>query len=268
VVLANGSIAHVTPTTHPDLFWALRAGGNNFGIVTHFEVKTYPQQPLWGGNNFFLFEPADISARRTLIRPNLLHSLSQSPGKALFHLGNVAGRAVGRLVCLLGKCNTVATYMSEVEAMALESYGNDEFSQLYVSVAYQPLADNMMGTAFIAHSKPVAYPPAFQGIRRLNKVYQTPRIANISSFATEVGKLSVVGSRQFWKAFTIRANATLLEKIMDIFIEEVEEIKYVKGLLPCYVMQPIQHIAQVGASKSGYGPNSMGISPESGPLLC
>lgn len=35
--------------SHPDLYYALRGGGNNFGIVTRFDYDTFPQGKLWGG---------------------------------------------------------------------------------------------------------------------------------------------------------------------------------------------------------------------------
>ena len=42
VVLANGTTAKASASTNPDLFWALRGAGHNFGIVTSFTLKTYP----------------------------------------------------------------------------------------------------------------------------------------------------------------------------------------------------------------------------------
>ncbi|KAJ6137590.1 hypothetical protein N7471_004076 [Penicillium samsonianum] len=41
VVLGNGTQITVNKTSHGDLFWALKGGANNFGIVTRFELKTY-----------------------------------------------------------------------------------------------------------------------------------------------------------------------------------------------------------------------------------
>ena len=51
VVLADGSIVTVDKHTHGDLHWALRGGGNNFGIVTsvHMEPMALPGGKVWGG---------------------------------------------------------------------------------------------------------------------------------------------------------------------------------------------------------------------------
>ncbi|KAI1505903.1 hypothetical protein F5X99DRAFT_366504 [Biscogniauxia marginata] len=48
-VLADGSIVTVDRDTHPDLFRALKGGGNNFGIVTKFTMSTIPCERIWGG---------------------------------------------------------------------------------------------------------------------------------------------------------------------------------------------------------------------------
>jgi hypothetical protein len=44
-----------SPSTHPDLYWALRGSGNNFGIVTSFNLltKPLPNDLLWGGTRSF-----------------------------------------------------------------------------------------------------------------------------------------------------------------------------------------------------------------------
>ena len=41
VVIADGSILHVSASSHSDLYWAMRGAGHNFGIVTQFTMKIY-----------------------------------------------------------------------------------------------------------------------------------------------------------------------------------------------------------------------------------
>ncbi|KZL85869.1 fad binding domain-containing protein [Colletotrichum incanum] len=49
IVLANGSVVDVSHSTHPDLYRALRGGGNSFGVITRFDLDLFVQGPLWGG---------------------------------------------------------------------------------------------------------------------------------------------------------------------------------------------------------------------------
>jgi hypothetical protein len=50
VVLASGDIINANWTSHRDLFLALKGGQNNFGIVTRWDIETFSQGKLWGGN--------------------------------------------------------------------------------------------------------------------------------------------------------------------------------------------------------------------------
>jgi FAD/FMN-containing dehydrogenase len=63
LVTAEGDILHVDATSHPDLFWALRGGGGNFGVATSFTYRLHPVQTVVGG---LIAHPIDAA-------PELLH---------------------------------------------------------------------------------------------------------------------------------------------------------------------------------------------------
>ena len=49
LVTADGEVLDVTAESDPDLFWALRGGGGNFGIAASFEYRLHPLQMVTGG---------------------------------------------------------------------------------------------------------------------------------------------------------------------------------------------------------------------------
>jgi FAD/FMN-containing dehydrogenase len=54
VVLADGSFVTASRNEHPDLFWALRGGGGNFGVVTSFLFQAHPVSIVYAGPIFWL----------------------------------------------------------------------------------------------------------------------------------------------------------------------------------------------------------------------
>jgi FAD/FMN-containing dehydrogenase len=58
VVLADGSVVTASAEDHPDLFWALRGGGGNFGVVTSFQFRGVPVSTVVAGPTLFELERA------------------------------------------------------------------------------------------------------------------------------------------------------------------------------------------------------------------
>ena len=58
LVTGNGELVHADADTRPDLFWALRGGGGNFGIVTGMEFTLHEISEVYAGALFFPFERA------------------------------------------------------------------------------------------------------------------------------------------------------------------------------------------------------------------
>lgn len=57
-MLANGSIVNANATSYTDLFWALKGGGPNFGIVTRYDLYTVPSYEIWGQQTLYSIDQA------------------------------------------------------------------------------------------------------------------------------------------------------------------------------------------------------------------
>lgn len=55
MILPNGTAITVSEASHPDLFWAVRGAGHNFGLVTNFKYKIYDVDPKHTWSWEFLF---------------------------------------------------------------------------------------------------------------------------------------------------------------------------------------------------------------------
>ena len=56
LVTADGELVRADAEHHADLFWALRGGGGNYGVVTHMEIRLYPLTEVYAGMMFWPWE--------------------------------------------------------------------------------------------------------------------------------------------------------------------------------------------------------------------
>ena len=167
VVVADGSIVRANTKENPKLFWALRGGGGNFGVVTEFEVNLHPVTSVLFGPGMCFGEdiPAIVKQWRDFMpdAPDNLRwgiSLTIAP-----HTDNIPAHLRGRPTASqsllwvgdleegrryvdrgLSLCNTVAVTMSELSFLSLQTMADHEFphGRRYYTKSgyYKSLADD------------------------------------------------------------------------------------------------------------------------------
>ena len=111
VVTADGQIRHVDEQTHPDLFWAIRGGGGNFGVATRFKFRLQEVPSVVGGMLILPATPETIAG---------FVAASEAAPEELSGIGNVMfappmpflpPEAQGKLIIM-----AVLVYAGETEA--------------------------------------------------------------------------------------------------------------------------------------------------------
>src|SRR5687767_3728088 len=149
VVAADGRVLTADHERNPDLFWALRGAGANFGVTTSFECQLHPIGPVIGGDIHYSVRDARVVLRffRELMdeAPDAFQAtLNLTPGE----------RGVFVSLCHAGSENQAERLLRSLRAIAppaKEVVKRQEFAAL----AERPAATNPGNTA----------PPAFRGIQ-------------------------------------------------------------------------------------------------------
>jgi FAD/FMN-containing dehydrogenase len=77
IVTADGTLRTVSPDQDPDLFWAIRGGGGNFGVVTGLEFRLHPVREVHAGTARFPLERAtDVLTRYRELAPEMPDELT------------------------------------------------------------------------------------------------------------------------------------------------------------------------------------------------
>lgn len=109
VVLSDGRLVRADENNNPDLFWALRGGGGNFGIITSFKFRLHPVQTVFGGPLFWPIEALPEALRwyrewqpQAPVEQSAYFLVAEIPSSAPFP-ESVWGRKVcGLMWCILG----------------------------------------------------------------------------------------------------------------------------------------------------------------------
>lgn len=144
VVTAAGELVRASADEHADLFWALRGGRSNLGIVTAMEIELFPVERLVGGGLFFdgadasavlsAFATATANAPDDLTLSLAFLRLPPVPGVPPL----LAGRFVVHLrVAFLGDAATADALLEPLRAAApvlvdtVEEMGSEDFERIH-----------------------------------------------------------------------------------------------------------------------------------------
>jgi len=141
VVTANGELLRASDDEHPDLFWALRGGGGNFGIVTSFEYLAHPVRNVLAGP--VLHSLADARAALAFHREFTASTPDElTVGAALLHAPDGSGAKVAALV----PCHCGQLSVAEDDVKALRAFGTP-LADLVTSMPY-PAVNTLLDGAF------------------------------------------------------------------------------------------------------------------------
>ena len=149
VVAADARVLTADAEQNPDLFWALRGAGANFGVTTSFECRLHPIGPVTGGDIHY-----PVRAARTVLR-GFRELMDEAPDAFQATLNLTPGpRGVFVSLCHAGSEDEAERTLRSLRAIApptREVVRRQPFAEL----AERPAATNPLNTP----------PPAFRGIQ-------------------------------------------------------------------------------------------------------
>jgi hypothetical protein len=144
VVTGDGSLLRANADEHPDLFWAVRGGSGNFGVVTSFIYRLHPVGPVLGGTVI-------LPAERTRDGLHFYHAFASAAPDALTTVAVLHIDTTGQLTVSISVCWCGPLAEGERALQPLRAFG-------------PPLEDTIRVMAYSALQQAVddAYPPGHQ----------------------------------------------------------------------------------------------------------
>lgn len=142
MITADGEVVDVDADREPDLFWALRGGGGNFGIVSEFQFALHPVHTMTGG--VILHDLRDAGAALRIfrdLRETMPDRLTLMP--SLTRLDSYGGHGMGLVtaVAFIGAPDDAHDLLTELRALGppvLDNVGFLRYHQVQGLYGYSP----------------------------------------------------------------------------------------------------------------------------------
>ncbi|KAH9842438.1 FAD dependent oxidoreductase [Rhodofomes roseus] len=128
LVLPNGTATYVSESTNPDLFFALKGGFNNFGVVTNFYMEAHTQSEVWGGAILISGAPDEV----VVATQNFYDNVTDPKASLLTTINNEIGLPVTELT-LFYNAPTPPDGMFD-EFLAIPAFSTDISTRSYLSL--------------------------------------------------------------------------------------------------------------------------------------
>ncbi|KAL4770173.1 hypothetical protein BDW60DRAFT_90696 [Aspergillus nidulans var. acristatus] len=219
VVLASGEIVVANETHNAPLFFALKGGQNNFGVVTRFDLATFPQDDFWGGAIQY---PA---------------SANEAQLDAFWKFKNL----------------TVDPY-AEVEQSFLynASAPSANPEERYYS------SNNLFYTRPVASVDDTVLRVFTSSNINEPQGYNSMRVSNLSDFARELSLFQPVGQYSIYATTTFRLSPTILQQVHALWrsFTSTQPQSSVPGLLSVLTFQTLPPVIPSSHNSLGFPPNS------------
>src|SRR5262249_16630773 len=146
IVLADGQCLTVDQQRNPDLLWALRGGGGNFGVITSIKLRLHPARPVLAGMILFPWSEAETVLGRY---EKVIASASVNLAVAI----GIIALPDGSPALFLAPAWTGEVSEGEIAIEALKSCGQPMHVQI-ASMSYQDLIQSF--DARVAHDRKYA----------------------------------------------------------------------------------------------------------------
>ena len=232
VVLASGQVVNANAKKHTDLWLALKGGSNNFGVVTRFDLRAFPQGNFWGGSILY-----DDSTS-----PQLLRAFAEFNEAAAFD-------EYAALILSFSYVNSTG-FITSGNIEYTRPVTNPPTVQPFTSV--QPQFSSTMRISNQTDFTIEFIKYQFSGRRQ---VLHTPASRNSAHLQR----------RQMYMTNTFKNDLLFLKSVYAMFKEAALQLSAIPGLAISLTVQPIP--PAISSRAAALGGNSLGLDPSDGALV-